>query len=333
MAALHLESLPFRKNERMFEENSIPERNRGGIIVADLDTTKHRPVLICLGAGRAIVWIFLAALLTWCAGTMAAAGADLYRAKVTVTGQGEANRIFGFGACLEDVLIKVSGALKLSGDPRLAAYKSKAKDFVTGFSYRDQFFGKPIRDEQGTRDRPYDLTVEFEESRINDILRAFGLKPWLSQRPRLAVFVAMEQGPRNYIVTADGTQSDLQRDALLAAADKRGMDIVLPGTAALAKSNMTGAELRTPPFPALAPIAAEQGGEVVLVGRLVWDDRDLGWATQWQMDWGGRTHRWQVRGVTFDEAFRRGIGSAAQILSGNGDPVARSSSAGGNKLH
>ncbi|MDE5454316.1 DUF2066 domain-containing protein [Bradyrhizobium sp. CSA112] len=263
---------------------------------------------------------------------MAAAGSDLYRTKVTVTGQGEANRIVGFAACLEDVLIKVSGAQKLAGDRRLAAYKSQAKRFVTSFSYRDQFAGKPVRDEQGTRDRPYDLTVEFEESKIDDILRAFGLKPWLAHRPRLAAFVEMEQGPRNYIVTSDGTQSDLQRDALLAAAEKRGMGIVLPSTAALAKSNISGAELRTAPFPALAPVAAEQSGEVVVVGRLVWDDRELGWATQWQMDWGGRTHRWQIRGVTFDEAFRRGIGGAAQVLSGNGDPVARSE-AGRNKLH
>ena len=308
-------------------------RNRGGIIVADLHRTSGRSIRIGRGAACAIVGIFLSTTLTWCVGTAAAAGADLYRAKVTVTGQGEANRIVGFAACLEDVLIKVSGALKLSGDPRLAAYKSKAKGFVTGYSYRDQFFGKPIRDEQGTRDRPYDLTVAFEESRIDDILGAVGLKPWLSHRPRLAVFVEMEQGAKNYIVTADGALSDLQRDALLAAADKRGMDIVLPGTAALAKSNVTGAELRTAPFPALAPIAAEQGGEAVLIGRLVWDDRDLGWATQWQMEWGGRTHRWQVRGVTFDESFRRGIGGAAQILSGNGDPVTRSSSAAGNKLH
>ena len=210
-----------------------------------------------------------------------------------------------------------------SGDRRLAAYKSKAKDLVTAFSYRDQFSGKPIRDEQGTRDRPYDLTVAFEEGKIDDILGALRLKPWLSRRPRLAVFVEMEQGPRNYIVTADGTQSDLQRESLLAAADRRGMDIVLPGTAALAKSNITGADLRTVPFPALAPVGAEAGGEVVLVGRLVWDDRELGWITQWRMDWGDRTHSWQVRGVTFDEAFRRGIGGAAQILSGNGDPGGR----------
>ena len=300
--------------------------------MAELHGTRRGSILMGRGANRAMIRIFLAAALTWCASVKAASGSDLYRTKVTVTGQGETNRNVGFAACLEDVLIKASGAQKLSGDRRLAAYKSKARDLVTSFSYRDQFLGKPIRDEQGTRDRPYDLTVAFEQSRIDDILKAFGLKPWLSHRPRLAVFVEMEQGARNYIVTMDGTQSELQRDSLLAAADKRGMSIVLPGTAALAKSNISGAELRTAPFPALAPVAAAQGGEVVLVGRLVWNDGDLGWATQWQMDWRGRTHRWQIRGVTFDEAFRRGIGGAAQVLSGNGDPVARSSSAGRNKL-
>jgi hypothetical protein len=292
-------------------------RNRS--IVVDLHLTRHRAVLICLGAARAIVRIFLAAALTWCAGTMAAAGADLYRAQAIVTGQGEANRIIGFASCLEEVLIKVSGAQKLAGDRRLAAYKSNAKSFVRTFSYHDQMSGKPIRDEQGTRDRPYDLTVDFEERKIDDLLKALGPKPWLSHRPLLAVFVEMEQGPKNYLVTSDGAQSDLQRDSLLAAADKRGMGIVLPSAAALAKSSLNGAKLRTVPSSTLARVAAEQGGELALVGQLIWDDRELGWATQWRMDWHGRTHCWQVRGVTFDEAFRRGIGGAAQVLSGNGD--------------
>ena len=35
----------------------------------------------------------------------------------------------------------------------------------------------------------------------------------------------------------------------------------------------------------------------------------------------GRIVRWKLRAVTFDEAFRRAIGGAAQILSGNGDPA------------
>src|SRR6267154_2442105 len=66
----------------------------------------------------------------------------------------------------------------------------------------------PTRDEQGTRDRPYDLIVDFDEKKIDDLLKALGLKPWLSHRPVIAVFVEMQQGSRKYIVTADAKQSE-----------------------------------------------------------------------------------------------------------------------------
>jgi hypothetical protein len=268
-----------------------------------------------------MIRISILAALMFCTATMATAADDLYRAQTVVTGQGEANRIIGFAACLEDVLIKVSGAVKLAGDPRLAAYKSRAGDFVKTHSYHDQMSGTPIRDEQGTRDRPYDLIVDFDENKIDDLLKTLGLKPWLSHRPVLGVFVEMEQGARKYMVTADAGQSAVApREALLAASAKRGMSIVLPDDAALAKSGIDGTDLTKLPSAALAARAAEPGGEVALVGRLKWDDQELGWASEWRMEWQGRLHRWQLRGVTFDEAFRRAIGGAAQILSGSGDP-------------
>jgi hypothetical protein len=271
-----------------------------------------------LETGRNFIAILVAALI--CCSSAAAAEDNLYRAQTVVTGQDEPNRIIGFGACLEDVLIKVSGQPALAGDGRLAAYKSKAKEFVSDFSYHDQFAGKPHRDEQGTRDRPYDLTVEFDGKQVDGILTQLGLKPWKSQRPVLGVFVEMQQGSNDYIVTSDGTQSDLQRAALAAAADKRGMRVVLPSAALLAASNITATELSTVPTAKLTSVVVPLGGETALVGRLVWNDRELGWATQWQIDWRRKSYKWQVRGVSFDEAFRRAIGGAAQVLSGNGDP-------------
>ncbi|WP_245286569.1 DUF2066 domain-containing protein [Bradyrhizobium sp. ARR65] len=276
-----------------------------------------------VGARRAahrLISALLALVATcWC-GTMATAADSLYRAQAVVTGQGEPNRTIGFGVCLEDVLIKVSGAQKLAGDPRLAAYKAKASDYVRAYSYHDQMAGTPTRDEQGTRDRPYDLSVEFDEGKVDALLRTLGLNPWLSHRPVLAVFVVMEQGARKYMVTSDARQSDLQRESLLGAAMKRGMSVVLPSSAALEKLGVTLAEASKAASSQPASAAAELGGEVALAGHLVWSDQELGWATEWQIDWQGRQHRWQLRGVTFDEAFRRGLGGAAQILSGNGDP-------------
>jgi hypothetical protein len=263
--------------------------------------------------------LLLIVALAWCATAMAGTADTLYRAQTVLTGQGEANRRIGFAACFEDVLIKVSGAPKLAGDPRLQAYTSHAADFVRTYRYHDKMSGTPTRDEQGTRDRPYDLFVEFDGAKIDEVLKDLGVKPWLT-RPALGIFVAMEQGARTTIVSSDASATDLQRDALRAAADKRGMSIVLPDDATLARSGLTGPGLATMSSAALAPVVAAQGAELILIGHLRWDDADLGWATDWRIDWEGRPRRWEFRGVTFDEAFRRGIGGAAEILSGNGDP-------------
>jgi hypothetical protein len=251
---------------------------------------------------------------------LSATAEHLYRAQTAVTGQGEANRLTGFAVCLEDVLIKVAATGQLADDPRLIAAKANARDYVRAYSYHDQMSGTPTRDEQGTRDRPYDLTVDFDQTGIDGLLATLGLKPWSSHRPVLAVFVEMEQGARQYIVTSDTRQSDLQRASLLAAADKRGMSIVLPTAALLSRSAIAAPALPTSSAAVLVPLTAEQGGEIALVGHLIWSDQDLGWATEWRLEWQGQPHRWHLRGITFDEAFRRGIAGAAQILAGNGDP-------------
>ena len=78
----------------------------------------------------------------------AASRAELYRAQVIVTGTGETNRRIGFAACLEDVLIKASGQLRLAGDKRLAPFKTDAAKWVRDYSYRDEKGGKPKNDEQ-----------------------------------------------------------------------------------------------------------------------------------------------------------------------------------------
>src|SRR5215470_2270507 len=99
------------------------------------------------------VRLALIATLLWACADHAAGENDLYRAQTIVTGQGEANRHIGFASCLEDVLIKASGLLRLASDPRLDRYKANAASLVRDYNYRDEKGGKPKNDEQGTRDR------------------------------------------------------------------------------------------------------------------------------------------------------------------------------------
>jgi hypothetical protein len=265
-----------------------------------------------------VIVVAFALVLACSRATLATEADDLHRAQTIVTGQGEANRLNGFAACLEDVLIKRSGALQLANDPRLAPYRARAKDFVVAFDYRDEKSGKPKNDEQGTRDRSFFLIVDFDAQKIDELLASLGLRPWLS-RPGLLAIVTMEQGPRQFIVTADAKQSELQRQALLAGAARRGMRVLLPDEATLSKAKVDTTAQAIPPA-ALAMLASTHGEDATLVGHLTWDDNALGWIAEWRLEEQGRVHRWPLRAETFDEVFRRAIGGAAQILSGNGEP-------------
>jgi uncharacterized protein len=252
--------------------------------------------------------------------SVSARGAQLYRAQAVVTGTGEANRMEALGPCLEDVLIKVSGAQELAGDPRLAPFKAKAKDDLASYSYHDQMSGIPIHDEQGTRDRPYDLTVDFDPAKIADVLKKLGIKPWLGHRPIIAVFAGMQQGGNNYVIAEDGDRGSDQRDSLVTTAEKRGVDIVLPATADLAKAGIDAQRLAKAAPATLASSISGKSSEGVLIGQLAWNEKKLDWSAQWRMDLDGKPHRWRLSAPTYDEAFRRGIGGVAQMLSGNGDP-------------
>src|SRR5437762_1290754 len=111
----------------------------------------------------------------------------------------------------------------------------------------------PHHDEQGTRDRPFDLIAHVDPDRLRQALAAAGLRPWLD-RPTLAVSVAIR--PRdgaNFRITPEDDASE-RHQSLLAAADRFGMRVAL------------GTERATS-----------------LDGELVWSEADFGWNATWRL--------------------------------------------------
>jgi len=182
--------------------------------------------------------------------------------------------------------------------------------------------GVPVRAEQGTRDRPYDLTLQFNPAKIDDLLRKLDRKPWSGARPPIAVFISFDHN-RRYTVTSDDPSSLGPREALANASERAGLDTAIPMSYQVRESFADTVPLNAPPetraklAAALTSSAAEHP---VLTGHAVWDDNKLGWRTTWQLDARGKTIRWTVDRVTYDEAFRNGLIGAAQILSGHGAP-------------
>jgi hypothetical protein len=244
-----------------------------------------------------------------------------YTARAMVTGTRPDTRPAGFADCLEDALVKVSGDPRLIGDHRLAPYKRHAGKWVVHFRYRDQLEGIPIHDEQGTRDRAFDLICDFDHAAINRILHALGDKPWLGERPRLAMFLGVRTALGPYVLAIDGERGIDQRDSVATAANKRGIPVVLPNQAFLDQSHIDFFRIAAADSAIdLDEAARAAGGQVPLWGTLVFGQHPIGWISQWHFRWRGKLYRWGGRGISFDEAFRRGVMGVAQILSGHGAP-------------
>ena len=261
----------------------------------------------------------LAAVLFWIAAAGAPRADELYEAQAIVTGQREPERLHAFPDCLEDALVKVSGDPRLIGDPRLVPLKANAADLVASFRYHDRMSGIPVHDEQGTRDRPYDLIVSFEAAKIDAALRSLGLEPWKKPRPRLALFIGVQNGPTPYLLMSDGERGLEQKLSLQAAAYKGGMSIVLPTASVLADADVRFDRLSAVDPQRWQALGKDAGGDNALVGTLYWIEPEFGWRADWRLVWQG-DHRWQIRGVNFDAAFRNAMEGSAQILSGHGEP-------------
>lgn len=229
-----------------------------------------------------------------------AAAAGLYESTTIVTGMDARSRPDGLMRALRQVLVKVSGNpawLDPALHDKAGIAGTTPGDAVQSLIYLDRFTNLPKHDEQGTRDRPYDLIARFDAAAVDTLLRKGGDKPWPLPRPVLAVAIKVTPmaGPA-FAMRADTDVDERHRGALLDAADRLGLEIALP------------AVLAPPPPPT---------GSITVEGNMVWSDTDAGWNSMWQVSIAGVAHRWEGRGEGFDAAYRTGLGGAAAVLSGH----------------
>ncbi len=249
--------------------------------------------------------------------------AGLYAGRTIVTGTLEPERGKGLRRIMLDVLIKAAAEPRLAEDPRLPALLERAPDYATGFEYEDRMKGTPVRDEQGTRDRPHDLTASFDPAKIDAALRELGLQPWNANRPVIAMSITIEYPNSRFTLTPDGNQGLGQREALIAAADRRGVRIGW-----IAFTAVTPVPPNEPAREKPERNVLTRNETVTLRGTLRWQPEKAQWQTDWTLAQSKVTtanqnvlmvnnnRSWTVETPSFDEAFLNGVGEAAATLAG-----------------
>lgn len=245
---------------------------------------------------------------------------DLYTTRTITSGTAPERRDIGFAQCLRDVVVRVTGDSRLLGEPRLALQASHAGELIASHSFRDRMGGIPIHDEQGSYDRPHDLTCVFDEGKLDAFLATLGGKPW-RDRPLVVAVVAIRDMQGVGTMLADDSPDPRDRDmrtALLAAAARLALPLALPTRDELAQAGLDPVAMAGPTR--LDGLATATRADIVLTGTVAWSDKDLGWVASWHLAGPAPYVGWGISGVGFDDAFRNAVAGAAQVLSGNAGP-------------
>lgn len=242
---------------------------------------------------------------------MAHADLDLYRAETIVTGTVEPERARGFRVGLTDVVVKLTGDVRLAETDRLAPLLEQPHQLVEAFEYEDRMKNLPVRDEQGTRERPHFLRIRFKPAELDAALARIGLAKWTQERPRLAVWLGVKTAVGSFIVTTTGNDYG-QRVVILETAQRRGIPIWLPEEGR--SSGVTYDDLAADKIDKIADIA--KGTDAALSGVLSLNESGY-WDIVWRLRWQGRMRVWTRPGVSFDLAIKDGLQTAALIFSGN----------------
>jgi uncharacterized protein len=238
----------------------------------------------------------------------------MYRASTIVTGTDMRQRPWGFARTLREVLVKASGDPRLKEDPRTAPLAERAEESVACFRYADMMAGVPLHDDQGTYDRPHELTVYFDPAKIDAALAQLGDKPWRGVRPVLVpVLLVRGRKPPTYLLSAETPEAEEQRGAFGNAAGEFGLQARIPSEAQLRAWGARAGNLPKRPRPSSA-------SQAIVLGTLDWSENLPGWVGKWRMHWRGADYAWGISGVNYDAAFRNIARSVLLIASGAGPP-------------
>jgi hypothetical protein len=237
---------------------------------------------------------------------------EIYQATVIVTGYDMRSRPSGFAQALRWVLVNVSGEPRLRADPRVSALAAHADALVASFYYVDQMAGIKYHDEQGTYDRPQNLTVEFVPARIDKALTDLGEQPWRGKRP-VVVPVLTVRGftGASYLLSAESPAGAEQRPAFADVARDFYMKVRFPAEADFAAWGISMGQ-----FPSLPTTTATD--DALVAGTLEFQKSLPGWVGSWRLRWRCVDYAWGIKGVNYDEAFRDIVRGVLRVASGHG---------------
>lgn len=139
----------------------------------------------------------------------------LFDSQVAVDNQSDTNRSRAFKLGMKQVLIKVHGSDDLLKDQTIRKAISKVTPYIRAYSY------ETINTQQF-------ITINFEQDRIESLIRTAGFTIWGKRRPDTLIWLAVQSdsSTNKTFLTIDNQPSIYQ--SMLAQAEYRGIKLAFP---------------------------------------------------------------------------------------------------------
>jgi len=252
---------------------------------------------------------------------------NLYRAEVAVAGKGEEAREQGFREALERVIVRVAGREDVLDGDELEPLLEDPARLVQQYQYSpidrdasgtgegndtaDGLSGEADGDDADSEAPTHRLQVTFAASRVDEALDERGVTIWGSQRPEILLWLAVDEGQRRYIVSADGDSPIQQR--LASAAERRGLPLLLPLMDTDDRRRVDFVDIKGEFFDAVREASNRYRAENLLVGYI--ERRGGEWTGQWHLLGIGERRTWRDTASARADVVDAGVGGTTRRIA------------------
>ncbi|GAP76355.1 hypothetical protein W04_2904 [Pseudoalteromonas sp. SW0106-04] len=191
----------------------------------------------------------------------------LYQYQQPVDDKTRASRVTASQNSLLNVVIKVTGEPDATNNQVVRGALSDISDYMTKFEYGDN------------EGQSY-LNVQFDSNKVNTLVREAGLPLWGNRRPLVVIWLAIEDGWRRELLTAD-THPQVE-ELLSDRASRRGLPIVTPLLDLEDRQHVEVTDVWGNFSDSLDIASQRYMAERVVSARLYKDERSGAWELDWR---------------------------------------------------
>jgi len=224
--------------------------------------------------------------------SFAADVANLYQSQIPVSSQSEQERQNVAPEALQQVILKVVGDRAKLDTVDISPLLAQTDTLVQQYQYQRI---NMINDDMTQPDR-LEAVLSFNKVKLNSALSNLGLPIWGHNRPEVIIWLALDEGEKRRILSAD--DSDLPMvQALQYAAKMRGLPILFPVMDLQDQSKVTYTDLSAGFAETVEAASQRYGAPVILLVTAQVSDTGLHRAN-WHARINGQSEQWSSRGDT-----------------------------------